>query len=222
MNDTPEILYSDPHVAVVSKPSGLLVHRGWDNDSDVLMTRVRDSLGCWVYPVHRLDRGASGAVVFALTSTVARLLGQALQQGAVDKRYLALVRGIPPEAGIIDHPIPRRPKGPRVEATTGYRRIAVFGRYSLVEANPRTGRLHQIRRHMKHISCPLIGDVRYGKGDHNRMFRDRYGLKRLALHATQLRFAHPLSGATVEVNAPLPDDLRLPLDRLQQERPSSP
>jgi len=209
------LLYCDDHVAVADKPSGLLVHRGWGNDRDVLMMRVRDELGCWVYPVHRLDRGASGAVLFALTSDTARILAGAFERAEVHKRYVALVRGIPEEHGIIDHEIPRRPNGPRVPAVTDYRRLEVFGRYALVEARPRTGRLHQIRRHMKHISCPLIGDVRYGKGEHNRLFRDNYGLHRLALHAAELRFAHPVTGEQVAVTSPLPDDLRLPLEQLR-------
>ena len=209
------LLYCDEHVAVVNKPSGLLVHRGWDNDRDVLMMRVRDALGSWVYPVHRLDRGASGAVVFALSSEVARILSGFFERQEVHKRYVALTRGIPPEQGVIDNPVPRRPKGPRVDAITDYRRLEVFGRYALVEASPRTGRLHQIRRHLKHISCPLIGDVRYGKGEHNRLFRESYGLHRLALHATEIRFSHPSGGEEIRVEAPLPDDLRIPLDKLR-------
>jgi len=213
------VLYQDGDLVVVDKPSGLLVHRGWDNDRDVLMTRVRDEVGRWVYPVHRLDRAASGAVVFALSSEVARALCDLFERRDVDKRYLALVRGIPSESVSIDHPIPNKPKGPRVPAQTEVRRLEVFGRYALVEARPRTGRLHQIRRHLKHISCPLIGDVRYGKGEHNRLFRERYGLHRLALHASELRFRHPSTGEEVVVSAPLPDDLRLTLDRLRTDPP---
>lgn len=209
------LLYRDDHVAVADKPSGLLVHRGWGNDRDVLMMRVRDEVGCWVYPVHRIDRGASGAVLFALSSDTARILGGAFERAEVYKRYIALVRGIPDEHGVIDHDIPRRPNGPRVPAVTEYRRLEVFGRYALVEARPRTGRLHQIRRHLKHISCPLIGDVRYGKGEHNRLFRDNYGLHRLALHAAELRFPHPVTGEEVAVCSPLPDDLRIPLEQLR-------
>ena len=73
-------------------------------------------------------------------------------------------------------------------AVTAFRRLAIFERYALVEARPRTGRRHQIRRHFKHLSHPLIGDVRYGKGEHNRLFRERFGLHRLALHALELAF----------------------------------
>jgi tRNA pseudouridine65 synthase len=216
------LLFCDDHIAVADKPSGMLVHRGWDNDRVVLMTAVRDALGSWVYPVHRIDRGASGAVVFARSPEIARVLGGAFERGEVDKRYLALVRGIPGEHVVIDHPIPRKPGGPRVPSVTEVRRLETFGRYALVEARPRTGRLHQIRRHLKHISCPLIGDVRYGKGPHNRLFRERYDLHRLALHAASIAFAHPATGAPVRFDAPLPDDLRRALDRLRDAAVSSP
>jgi tRNA pseudouridine65 synthase len=121
----------------------------------------------------------------------------------MDKRYLALTRGHPPEQGLIDHPIPRAPGEERVPAQTEFARIGTFERYALVVALPKTGRLHQIRRHLKHLSCPLIGDVRYGKGEHNRLFRERYALDRLALHAAALRFVHPWTGQRLTVRAPL-------------------
>jgi tRNA pseudouridine65 synthase len=118
-----------------------------------------------------------------------------------------LLRGVPEESGLIDHAIPKKEGGPKVEAQTAYRRLGVNGRYSLVEAMPRTGRLHQIRRHFKHISCPLIGDVKYGKGEHNRHFRDHYNLHRLALHCHGLALDHPVSGERLELYAPLSGDL---------------
>ena len=121
----------------------------------------------------------------------------------MEKRYLALTRGHPPEHGLIDHPIPRAPGEERVPAQTEFFRIGIFERYALVVALPKTGRLHQIRRHLKHLSCPLIGDVRYGKGEHNRLFREQYALDRLALHAAALRFIHPSTGQRITVRAPL-------------------
>lgn len=202
-----DILYADDDLVIVDKPAGMLVHRGWARDDVVAMTAVRDQIRRWVYPVHRLDRGASGALAFALSSKAARAIGEQLAAGTVRKVYLALVRGRPDDAGTIDHPIPRREGGPRVESVTDYRLVENFGRYSLVEARPRTGRLHQIRRHLKHISHPLIGDVRYGKGEHNRQFRDRYGLHRLALHAAALELAHPATGAVVRAEAPVSADI---------------
>lgn len=197
------ILYQDESCAVVQKPSGMIVHRGWANDDRDLMRLTRDTLGRYVYPLHRLDRGASGAVLFALDEHAARTLNRALAAGEVNKRYLALTRGHPPERGLIDHPIPRAPGEARVPAQTEYQRLGTFERYALVLASPKTGRLHQIRRHLKHLSCPLIGDVRYGKGEHNRWFRQRYGFARLALHAAALRFVHPVTEQSVTVRAPL-------------------
>jgi hypothetical protein len=116
-------------------------------------------------------------------------------------------RGVPEEQGLIDHDIAKKESGPKVSAQTAYRRLGVSGRYSLVEAMPRTGRLHQIRRHFKHISCPLIGDVKYGKGEHNRHFREHYGLHRLALHSHGMALQHPRSGDRLELHAALPEDL---------------
>ena len=207
-----DLLYADEHLVVAQKPSGLLVHRGWDNDDDVAMFRVRDAIGGYVYPVHRLDRGTSGALVFARTKAAASALAQAFENGAVEKSYLALVRGAPPESGTIDHAIQKREDGPRVPAVTRFRVVArsPVDRCSLVEASPETGRLHQIRRHLRHIDHPLVGDVNYGSGVINRHYRARYGLHRLALHARRVAFAHPETGVRVDVVAPVPADLAGP------------
>lgn len=205
---SPTILHQDDDCVVVDKPPGMIVHRGWANDEDDLMRAVRNVVGRHVHPLHRLDRGASGAVAFALHPNAARIIGAAFAEGRVEKRYVALTRGHPPEHGVIDHPIPNEPDGPRVRAVTEFARLGVAGRYALVKALPRTGRLHQIRRHLKHLACPLIGDVRYGKGEHNRRFRDEHGLHRLALHATRLAFEHPATGERVVVRVPVSGTLR--------------
>ena len=202
------ILHRDDALVVVDKPAGLVVHRGWADDEVALLGLVRDAVGAWVYPVHRLDRGASGVLVFALSSAMARALQEQWTAGAVHKRYLAIVRGAPPDALEIDSPVPRSEDGPRVPAVTSVRTLHRAGRYAVVAAAPRTGRLHQIRRHLKHISCPLIGDVRYGKGEHNRLFRERHDLHRLALHARSLRLHHPVTGEPLLFSAPVPEDLR--------------
>ncbi len=211
-----ELLYVDDHVVVANKPSGLLVHRGWANDDDVAMFRVRDALGEHVHPIHRLDRGTSGALVLARSRHVAATLMRALEHGEVKKSYLALVRGTPPEAGIIDHPVPKSEDGERVPAVTHFRRLArsSVDRCSLVLAEPLTGRLHQIRRHLKHLGHPLIGDVNYGSGELNRHYRAAYGLHRLALHASRVELTHPSSGGRLDVTAPVPDDLDNALDQL--------
>ncbi|MEO6602175.1 MAG: pseudouridine synthase [Polyangiaceae bacterium] len=191
----------------MDKPSGMIVHRGWANDDQDLMRLTRDAVRRYVYPLHRLDRGASGVVLFALDEHAARTLNRGFADGTIEKRYLALTRGHPPEQCLIDHPIPRAPGEERVPAQTELRRIGTFERYALVVAIPKTGRLHQIRRHLKHVSCPLIGDVKYGKGEHNRLFREQYALNRLALHAAALRFTHPETGVAITVRAPLSDSL---------------
>ncbi|MBX3228025.1 MAG: pseudouridylate synthase [Labilithrix sp.] len=215
---TIDLLYVDDHVAIANKPSGLLVHRGWDRDDDVALFRVRDALGgAHVFPLHRLDRGTSGALVFARTQEAARALAAAFEGGRVEKRYLALVRGaVKADEGVIDYPIQRSEDGPRVPALTRYRVLArsTVDRCSLVLARPETGRLHQIRRHLRHIDHPLVGDVKHGSGSINRHYRATYDLHRLALHAHAIAFAHPVTGARVEVEAPLPDDLRVPFEKL--------
>jgi tRNA pseudouridine65 synthase len=205
------ILHQDEDLLVVDKPSGLAVHRGWAHDGEVVMSLARTLAGRRVFPVHRLDRGTSGVLVLALDAAAARRLSAAFAAGGMRKRYLALVRGITPDAGVIDHPIPRAPDGPRVPAVTSYRRLATFERYSWLEVIPETGRLHQIRRHLKHISHPLIGDVRYGKGEHNRLFRGRFGLWRLVLHAAELSLQQPTTGRLMTLRSPLPADLAAPL-----------
>lgn len=206
MYDQVPILYRDERCAVVDKPAGLASHRGWSAEDDALLQRARDTLGMYVYLIHRLDRGASGVVLFALDAEAARFFSDEFAAGRAEKKYLAITRGHPPEHLVVDHPIPSAPGEPRVPAVTEVWCKETFGRYALVEARPRTGRLHQIRRHLKHLSCPLIGDVRYGKGEHNRIFRAEHGLSRLALHAEALTVAHP-DGSTLHAESPLPADL---------------
>lgn len=213
---TIDLLYVDPYVVVADKPSGIIVHRGWDNDDDVAMFRVRDRIGQQVHPIHRLDRGTSGALLFARTKEAAAALCKSFEEGRVDKTYFALVRGEPPAEGVVDYAIPKSEDGPRVPARTRYRllRRSSVDRCSLVEATPETGRLHQVRRHLRHLNHPLVGDVRYGSGAINRHYRATYGLHRLALHARSLGFDHPETGERIRVYAPVPPDLGDALTRL--------
>jgi tRNA pseudouridine65 synthase len=135
-----------------------------------------------------------------------------------EKSYLALVRGHPPREGVIDHPIPRRVHGPRVEARTTFRLVASAScrprDVSLVEAVPHSGRLHQIRRHLKHIDHPLIGDSNYGRTELNREMAARYGLNRLALHCQAITLKLPENPTTLRIEAPLPADLSDPLEKI--------
>jgi tRNA pseudouridine65 synthase len=214
------ILHRDDQLVAVAKPSGLIVHpSGLAPDRDTCMTRLRDQLGRWVFPVHRLDRGASGVLLFGLDPASARALADAFAGRRVRKRYYAVVRGVPPTSGEIDHPLPAETgSGPPLEARTSFRRLAEVelpypvgpypvARYALVLAEPETGRMHQIRRHLAHLRHPIVGDVTYGDGKHNRLFRERLGLRRLLLHARALELPHPQGGEPLRLEAPLPDEL---------------
>lgn len=206
-----DVLHRDERLLVVSKPSGLITHRGWANDRETALSLARAIAGRHVHAVQRLDRATSGVLLFALDPETAARLSKELELGGFEKRYLALVRGVLRDALEIDHALASEPGEERKPARTSVRPLGSFERYSLVEAVPHTGRTHQIRRHLKHVSHPVIGDTKYGKGEHNRLFRTRFALHRLALHAASLTFTHPWSGERMTVHAPLPADLAGPL-----------
>ena len=225
------IIYQDQHLVVIDKPSGLLVHRSrLANDAKVFaMQLLRDQLGQHVYPLHRLDRPTSGLLVFALDSDTARLVNEQWAERSVEKTYHAVVRGYVDDGGIIDYPLKEeldkiadkdaRGDKEAQQAVTEYRclkRIELpfkvskkhdTSRYSLVELKPKTGRKHQLRRHMSHIRHPIIGDSRHGEGRHNRFFRDQFGCDRLLLAATQIRFQHPHSKEILDLSIDIPDEL---------------
>ncbi len=221
------VIYRDCHLIAVHKPSGLLVHRtGIDrHETRFALQMVREQCGQRVYPVHRLDKGTSGLLLFTFMPDPARRLGRQFEQGEVEKRYLALVRGHPPESGRIDHALTRIrddyavavQAGDAQPAVTDFRSLAQAelairvdryptSRYALVELRPRTGRRHQLRRHMKHLAHPIIGDATYGKGRHNRLFQELFGISRLLLACTEMRMTHPVTGEPLRLAAPLADD----------------
>jgi tRNA pseudouridine65 synthase len=212
------LLHRDEALVIVNKPSGLAAHRGLSNErGDYVLTRAREQLGQRVYLLHRLDRATSGAMAMVLDPAHVHALQLAFEGRLVHKRYLALTRGVLPEQVLVDYALPRGedPRGERVPAITQFRRLAVYAdRYSLVEAVPETGRFHQIRRHLSHLRHPIIGDTNYGDRKENKLFRERFGLLRLALHASALHVPHPVLGSMVAVSAPLPDDLRGPLEAM--------
>lgn len=240
MRETLPILYQDDWLVAVHKPSGLLVHR---SDIDRHETRfavqiLRDQLGRHVYPVHRLDKGTSGILLFAMDRDLAGQLGSQFERQEVGKTYHAVVRGWPPESGVIDHPLLRLEdayagiQGGDVPqpAVTGYRRLATCelphqvdrypsSRYALLELQPVTGRRHQLRRHLKHIAHPIIGDATYGKGRHNRLFQSLFGSQRLLLSSTEARLTHPVTGVELTLKAPLAQDFAAVLQRLGWEIP---
>ena len=216
------ILYQDEKLVAVDKPPGLLVHRtGLDaGETQFALQLLRDQLGRPVWPAHRLDKGTSGVLLFALDADTARALGQAFEApDQVHKTYRAVVRGWPPLEGLIDHPLKRLEddaRAGRVETQDALTRYRTLERYelplpyggfpttrcALVELQPLTGRRHQLRRHMKHIAHPIIGDATHGKGPLNRAVADLLGLQRLWLHALRLVLPHPLSGTPLQIEAP--------------------
>jgi tRNA pseudouridine65 synthase len=220
------VLWRDEHLIVIHKPAGWLVHRtGLDaGETRFVVQTLRDQLGGQhVYPVHRLDKGTCGVLLLALHPEAARTLGQAFMTQAVHKRYLALVRGWAPERVEVDHPLrpdDAPPDAAAQPARTRFKCLAQLAwpeafeprfpntRVSLVEAAPLTGRRHQIRRHLKHIAHPIIGDATHGKGPLNRWWAERLGHQRLWLHAWRLAFPHPVSGAELVVESGLRWDAR--------------
>ncbi len=208
------ILFCDDSLVAINKPAGMSVHRGWDRAGEVALQRLRDQLGQHLYPIHRLDRATSGVLLFALHSEVARDVQAMFTRGDVHKQYLALCRGHDPTLTRVNHPLAKERGGSARPAVTDFRLLGQFRRYGLYQALPHTGRTHQIRRHLKHASHPIIGDVRYGKGEHNRLFRQRYGFRRLALHCQRLSFAHPRKRRQVSIQAPLSADFARLLDNL--------
>ena len=233
-----DILYRDDCLVAINKPAGLLVHR---SDIDRHETRfavqlLRDQIGRRVHPLHRLDKGTSGVLLFALDAGSASDVGRQFQRDEVNKRYLAVVRGWPPEAGIIDHALSRQfddygrkfsagSPTDALPAATEYRRLATVelpdavdryptSRYALLELVPTTGRQHQLRRHLKHIAHPVIGDATWGKGIHNRYFQQRFGGGRLLLACTRLELRHPQDGRVLVIAAPLEENFAGVVDAL--------
>jgi len=212
------ILYQDASVVVVNKPAWSVAHRTRGAaGAMVLVDALRQQLGAPVYTVHRLDRQTSGVLIFALTSEIASLLSDQVRARIWRKTYLGLCRGVIIEELRVDRGVPQGEI--RRDALTEIRPLEHFcGRYTLVQATPRTGRRHQIRYHLRHISHPLVGDTNYGKGNINRFFRATFDLSRMFLHAESLSLPHPVENRTLQVDAPLPADLARVLQRLREYR----
>lgn len=214
------VLYRDEHLIAVHKPSGMVVHPTdlARQEKISLMILVRRMTRQRVWPVHRLDRPTSGIVLFALSREVASELGRQLREHQVEKRYLALVRGVPDDQRI-DYPLKEKPffrtdmvRAEPLEAETSLRLLEKIeipvavgryptSRYALVELAPVTGRRHQLRRHMKHIFHPIIGDTTHGDGVHNRYFRKEFDSRRLLLAAVSITIKHPLTGKSLTIEA---------------------
>ena len=211
------LLYLDDHLLAVDKPAGLAVHRSRlvGADEAYLMDRLRAQVDGPLHAVHRLDRATSGVLLVARDAVVAAELGRQLMARTVEKRYLAVVRGWPAEQGEIDYPLSGASlRGEAKPALTRWRRLATVEvplalgryaqqRYALLEVAPETGRYRQIRRHFHHVSHHLLGDTSHGRGDHNRLIRQHYGVHRLLLHAWRLALVHPRTQRPLQLQAPL-------------------
>jgi tRNA pseudouridine65 synthase len=209
------ILRRDDRLLVAFKPSGRLVHRtalsrGGPREPFLLQS-VAAAVGRPVHAIHRLDRGTSGAVLFALDPEAARAAQAALAAASTRKHYLVLARGSAADTFGSDRPL-RDDHGEPQPCRTEFRCVARRPEagpdgMSLLVARIHTGRRHQIRRHLNHLGHHVAGDTTHGKGHVNRALRDGHGLTRLGLHAAHLGFDHPLAPGRWDVIAPVPPDL---------------
>lgn len=206
MSEPIAIVHEDDSCVVVYKPPGLLVHRTRldAGENEALVQRLRDQLGYFVYPVHRLDKPTAGLTLLAKSADDAATYSMAFRDGLAEKHYLAIVRGWVHGEGVVDYPLlpevvgrTRRKPVVHQDAVTHFRVLEHFelpvpvgryqsARFSLIDLRPLTGRRHQLRRHMAHLRHPIIGDTRHGDGVQNRYFEDRWGVRRLMLVAVSL------------------------------------
>jgi len=223
-----KILYQDEYLVAVDKPAGLFVHRSFMDKDEVYfaLQLVRDLVGQYVYPVHRLDRPTSGVLLFALTKEVAQKMGEAFSQNdggkSIQKTYYALTRGHLEGEALIDYALKEKldklgdknvsRDKPAQEAQSFYQSIKTATlpialgkydsvRYSLIKLLPQTGRRHQLRRHLAHLRHPIIGDINYGDNKQNPFFIKHFGIKRLMLMAKELAFIHPITGENIQITA---------------------
>lgn len=223
-SDKPEltILYQDEYLVAIHKPAGLFVHRSYldRHEKYFALQLVRDLVGQYVYPVHRLDKPTSGVLLFALTEEMARAMGEIFSKHEITKTYYALTRGHLNGSGIVDHPLKEKldkigdkyaqQNKPAQSAVTHYQSIAIATlpyqvgrydsvRYSLIKLQPTTGRRHQIRRHLAHLRHPIIGDINYGDNKQNPFFGELFNEKRLMLIAKSLAFVHPITQESIVI-----------------------
>jgi RluA family pseudouridine synthase len=222
----PTLLFEDAGLLALDKPAQLATQGTLASDRANALAWAHAYTGGEVYSVHRLDLGTSGVLLVARNPEVASALGAQLRDGRVEKRYLALAFGrLPAEAGSIEFPLrkgatPGRyevaPAGTGWPSHTDYRVLAARGDVLFVEARPRTGRTHQIRVHLSYLGAPLLGDRRYrGPSSVALPSGGAFTAARAMLHAAAIRFDHPVSGTSMEIEAPLPEDFRRALSDLE-------
>lgn len=213
-----EIIYQDQHLVAINKPNGLLVHRSpiAADASEFALQMLRDQIGQHVFPIHRLDRKTSGVLLFSLDKETAKLVQVEFLENRVSKKYLAIVRGFFPEKIEVDYPLTndRNKKQDAVTYFYNNKHTEVeipFGkhptsRYSLIEAFPKTGRQHQIRKHLNHLRHPIIGDRPHGCNKQNKLFKEKWNMMTMLLHAQELKFKHPYENQEVILQASLNEE----------------
>ncbi len=215
-----EILYQDDYLVAINKPHGLLVHASSiARNAEVFAVQLlRNQLNKKVYPVHRLDRKTSGVLLFALDKETNRQLTTQFTTKRIEKKYWAIVRGYAPDERLIDYALSKE-NGTLQEAQTYLKCLAKteidlpFGkhatsRYSLVEAHPFTGRMHQIRKHMAHIFHPIIADRPYGCNKQNKLWLEKFNMNTMLLHAKSIRFTHPVTQEVISISAGISVDFK--------------
>jgi tRNA pseudouridine65 synthase len=206
-----DILYQDEFLVVVNKPAGMLVHQGRDPEprDQIAMKVLRDQIGQRVTTLHRLDRPTSGALLFALERETGSHLRKLFDAHLIEKQYMAVVVGETPKAWTCKEGLQKSEDEPEREAETNFKRLSVVERdgrtFTLLQAEPRTGRYHQIRRHLASGGFPIVGDYLYGEGELMDKLGEQSGSKRLLLHASCIGFEHPVGNDFLEVEAPLPE-----------------
>lgn len=208
-----EIIYEDEDLVVINKPHGLLVHRSAiaRNTDEFAVQILRDQLEQYVYPVHRLDRKTSGLLLFSKKKELIPTLQRMFAERKVSKTYLAILRGFTDDNGTINYAL-TNDKGKKQDAITHFKTLKKteidipFGkhttsRYSLVEAYPETGRMHQLRKHFAHILHPIIGDRPHGCNKQNKFFLEKWNMSTMLLHAKELSFEHPVTHMPLHLRA---------------------
>lgn len=213
-----EIVYKDKDLVAINKPHGIAVHRSGYVGSDTVyaVQELRNQIGQKVFPCHRLDKKTSGVLLFALNSEMNSLMQKLFRENQVKKKYFAIVRGYTDDSGTIDYPLTNG-KGKIQDAVTAYKTLSQSeidipsgkfntSRYSMVEVYPQTGRMHQIRKHFAHIYHPIIGDRPHGCNKQNKLFKERFNMITMMLHASELSFFHPYSREEIIIKANLQEE----------------
>jgi len=222
-----EILYQDEHFIAICKPHDILVHRTkLSQDTVFVLQSLSKQVDKYLYPIHRLDRKTSGILLFAFSSEIAKTIHDQFQTGEITKTYLAICRGHLPQLEMtIDYAL-TNDRGKIQDAITHVKvlkqsEIAVpqgkfqTSRYSLVKVKPLTGRFHQIRKHLKHIFHPIVGDRPHGCNKQNKLFKEKWNMGTMLLHAQQLQLHHPITEDVMVISTPPLDEFQRMLEVLE-------